>query len=942
MKTFLNLHLIDRVMYNPQEVEKDVLKFWEKENIFNKLRKKNKDKKRFSFIDGPITANNPMGVHHAWGRTYKDIFQRFKAMQGFDQRYQNGFDCQGLWVEVEVEKDLGLNSKREIEEYGLEKFSKACRKRVEKYSKVQTRQSIKLGQWMDWDNSYYTMDDGNIEHIWHFLKECHKKGWLYKGTNVMPWCLRCGTSLAQHELVDTYEEKIHEAVYFKVPIKNTKNHFLLIWSTTPWTFPANVSAAINPGLIYVKAEQSGSIYYLAEKVAEKVLESNYKILERVKGNKLIGLEYTGPFDYLPVVKNIKHKVIAWKDVGEEEGTGIVHMAPGCGAEDHELAKKENLPEISPIDENGDYIEGFEWLTGKNVKKIHKLIIEDLEKNNFLYRTENYRHRYPHCWRCKEELVFRLVSEWFISSDEIRPLMKKNAKEVFWHPEHGGKLMQDWLDNMQDWNISRRRYWGLPLPFYECECGHTEIIGSKEELKKLSTDPKKADSLPELHRPWIDEIKIKCPKCKREVSRILDVGDCWLDAGIVPFSTLNYLQDKKYWKKWFPADFITEMREQIRLWFYSMLFMSTTLKNISPYKSVFLYEKVYDEKGRPMHKSLGNAIWFDDAVEKMGADVMRWIYSFQNPSVNLNFGYGPAKEAKRDLDVIWNLGNYVKLYCKPGKEEADDIASLWIISKREMTKESVTALLDKLKPHQAVQEIKQFLIEDLSRTYGQLVRDKLEDKKIQSTLYNSFFDGIKLLSPFTPFITERLYQDLGGKEESIFLESWPEPSKREIKEDLIKSMEEIKGIIQEVLAQRDKAKIGVRWPLPNVLVTNKNPKPLEHFSEIIKTQTNVKQVTFKIGGKEVNLDTKMTEELEREGYIRELTRRIQELRKKAKLKKEDKIQLQIATKEKFLNNFKEELQQKVNAANLQITDKIEKKPKHLSKEKIKDKEFEIGF
>ncbi len=929
-------------MYNPQEVEKEILKFWKKKKIFDKLRKKNQGNKVFSFIDGPITANNPMGVHHAWGRTYKDIFQRWKAMQGFDQRFQNGFDCQGLWVEVEVEKDLGLNSKREIEEYGLNKFSKACRKRVEKYSKIQTEQSIKLGQWMDWDNSYYTMDDYNIEHIWHFLKECHKRGWLYKGTKVMPWCLRCGTSLAQHELVDTYEDKTHEAVYFRAPIKNTKNHYLLLWSTTPWTFPANVAAAVNPGLMYVKAEQSGNVYYLAEKVADKVLENNYKILERVKGNKLIGLEYIGPFDYLPVVKNIKHKVVAWKDVGEEEGTGIVHIAPGCGAEDHELAKKENLAEISPIDESGDYLEGFEWLTGKNVKKIHRLVIEDLEKNNFLYKAENYRHRYPHCWRCKEELVFRLVSEWFISSDEIRPLMKKNAKEVFWQPEHGGKLMQDWLDNMQDWNISRRRYWGLPLPFYECSCGHTEIVGSKEELKKISIDARKVDSLPELHKPWIDEVKIKCPKCKKEVSRISDVGDCWLDAGIVPFSTLNYLNDKEYWKRWFPANFVTEMREQIRLWFYSMLFMSTTLKNVSPYKSVFLYEKVHDEKGKPMHKSAGNAIWFDDAVEKMGADVMRWLYSFQNPSVNLNFGYGAAKEAKRDLDVIWNLGNYVNLYCKHKDEYAEDIASRWIISRRESTKEKVETYLEKLQPQQAVQEIKQFLVEDLSRTYGQLIRDELENKKIQAVLHNSFLDGLKLLAPFLPFISEKLYQDLGGEKESIFLEDWPQSSKKLIREDLEMHMKDVKNIIQETLAQRDKAKIGVRWPLPNVLIVSPNCEQLEQFKGIIEKQTNVKQVTFKNGENLIELDTKMTEELEREGYVRELSRRIQELRKKAKLKKEDKIKLQIGTKEIFLKNFSDELKEKVNATTLEIISEIKNKAKNYSKEKIKEKEFEIGF
>ena len=462
-------------MYAPGEVEKQILEFWKRNKIFDKLRKKNKGNRRFSFIDGPITANNPMGVHHAWGRTYKDIYQRFRAVQGYDQRYQNGFDCQGLWVEVEVEKELGFNSKKDIENYGLDKFSKACRKRVEKYSKIQTDQSIRLGQWMDWDNSYFTLSDNNIEHIWYFLKKCHEKKWLLKNTRVMPWCYRCGTSLSQHELVDSYKELTHTSVYLKLPIKNRENEFLLVWTTTPWTLTSNVAAAVNSGLEYVKVKQGDEFYYLSEKTASK-LKGKYKVLERIKGKELVGLTYGGPFDYLSAQKGITHRVIAWNDVGEEEGTGIVHIAPGCGQEDNELGKKEKLEEISPLDESGYYIEGFDWLTGKKVQGITGKILEDLEKREFLYTTENYKHRYPTCWRCSEELVFRLVSEWFISSKEIKTHMKREAKKVRWHPEHGGLLMQDWLNNMGDWCISRKRFWGLPLMFYECLCGNLEVIG----------------------------------------------------------------------------------------------------------------------------------------------------------------------------------------------------------------------------------------------------------------------------------------------------------------------------------------------------------------------------------------------------------------------------------------------------------------------------------
>ena len=927
-------------MYNPIDVEKEILEFWKKNKVFEKLRKQNQKNKRFSFFDGPITANNKMGVHHAWGRTYKDLFQRFKAMQGYDQRYQNGFDCQGLWVEVEVEKDLGFNSKKDIENFGLDNFSKECRKRVEKFSKIQTEQSIRLGQWMDWENSYYTLADNNIEHIWYFLKKCHEKKWLTKNTRVMPWCYRCGTSLSQHELADSYQEMEHTAVYVKFSIKNKRNEFLLVWTTTPWTLTSNVAAAVNPDLDYVKIKQGYEFYYLSEKTSSK-LKEHFDIIEKFKGKKLLGLEYEGPFDDLPAQKNIVHKVIAWNDVGEEEGTGIVHIAPGCGQEDNELGKKEKLREISPLDESGYYKEGFDWLTGKNVKGITKDILVDLTKKRKLHSEEKYKHRYPVCWRCKEELVFRLVSEWFISSKEIKPLMKKEASKVAWYPEYAGKLMQDWLNNMGDWCISRKRFWGLPLMFYECSCSHLEIIGSLKELKEKAVDQKIVESLPELHRPWIDRVKVRCSKCGKAVSRVPDVGDCWLDAGIIPFSTLNYLKDKSYWKKWFPAEFITEMREQIRLWFYSMLFISVTLENKSPYQSVLVYEKLQDETGNPMHKSAGNTIWFDDAVEKIGADILRWMYVTQNPSYNLNFGYTPAKEVKKQLDVIWNLGNYTNIYCqdKGAKENSLDSADKWIISRRESTKKEVKEHLESLQPHQAMRSLQNFILEDLSRSYGQFIRETLEQSSVQRVLYNTYLDSIKMLAPFTPFIAEKIYQDISKKEISIFLEKWPEANKKLIDKKLENSMVIIKEIIQSILAQRDKSQIGIRWPLQSAMILTKNKEintAVRQLESVIKKQANVKEVLIKqkdTESYEIEIDTNLTPELEKEGFTREVIRRIQSLRKKAGLKKGDKINLEIKSQvELDEKNIKEA----VGASSLK---KIESS-KFSDKFKIKEKDFEI--
>jgi isoleucyl-tRNA synthetase len=922
--------------YNPIEVEKEILEFWKKNDIFNKLRTKNKNNKKFSFIDGPITANNPMGVHHAWGRTYKDVIQRFKAMQGFHQRYQNGFDCQGLWVEVEVEKELGFNSKKEIENYGLDKFSKSCRSRVNKYSKVQTQQSIRLGQWMDWDNSYFTLADKNIEHIWHFLKKCHEKKWLYKSNRGMPWCYRCGTSLSQHELADSYTEMVHDSVFVLFKLKDKDEH-LLVWTTTPWTLPANMAVAVNPKVDYVKVKFEDKVFYVGKKIAETLLDKP-KILDIVKGKELVNLEYEAPFNYLPINKENSYHIIEYDGVGEEEGTSFLHVAPSCGEEDNLLGKKHNLKDVTPLDDSGIYEEGFGDFSGKHVRKVNKEVIETLKSQDKLFKLLKYKHRYPKCWRCKEELVFRSVPEWFLASDEIRPLMKKEAKKIFWQPEHAGKLMQDWLDNMQDWAISRKRYWGLPLMFYDCKCGHLEVIGSLKELKEKSIDPKLVDNLPELHRPWIDEIKIKCPECNEEVTREKDVGDCWLDAGIVPFSTLNYLEDKKHWKEWFPAEVVTEMREQIRLWFYSMLFMSVTLENTSPYKKVLAYEKVHDEKGNPMHKSTGNTVWFDDAVEKIGADVMRYLYSSQNPMFNLNFGYTPAQEVLKDLKVIWNLGNYVNTYCKSKKYEKLRVEDSWILSRLENTKKDVLDSLEKLEINKAIESISSFLINDLSRSYGKFIRNSLDDKNVQGVLSTCFLEGLKLLAPFLPFITEKLYLDLSKEKESIFLESYPEANSKLINKELEKQMELVQQIIQDALAKREEAQIGVKWPLQRLKVfcDEENSLAISTLESIIKNQVNVKEILTENSKKySLELDLKLNDELKKEGFTREVTRRIQALRKKASLHPDDKIELAIKTN---IELDLELIEKEVNSTKIsELKDK-----KFKDSFKVKGEEFEIGL
>jgi isoleucyl-tRNA synthetase len=776
---------------------------------------------------------------------------------------------------------------------------------------------------MDWENSYYTMSDKNIEYIWYFLKKCQQKGWLYKGTSVLPWCIRCGTSLSQHELLDSYKELTHPAVYIKCPIEGRKKEFLLIWTTTIWTLTSNVAAAVHPALIYCQAEKDGEIYYLL-KNRLSFINKNLKILKELKGKAILGLEYQSPYQNLPIQKEVRHKVVPWKEVSEKEGSGIVHIAPGCGPQDYGLFQELKMPKsylIAPLDEFGNYKKGFGWLSGKNVKEVTQPLISDLKERGFLFKLEDYLHRYPVCWRCREELVFRLVSEWFLKADPIRPLMKKEAEVVKWSPAFAAKLMQDWLDNMQDWCISRKRYWGLPLPFYECECRNLVIVESKKELEKFAENKKKIKKLPELHRPWIDQIKIRCPKCGKIVQRVKEVGDCWLDAGIVPFSTLKYLEDKKYWQRWFPADFICEMREQIRLWFYSLLFMSVTLEGVTPYKNVLVYEKVNDEKGRPMHKSLGNVIWFDEAVNKMGADVMRWIYLTQNPAFNLNFGFKFGKEATRKLMFFWNSYLFFETYREKKEkikfsEQSSYLLDNWIISRINELIQTVTQNLDKYEVTLAVRAIENFVIKDLSQWYIRRSRkrfqrpeSKKELKEASQTLAFVLLTLSKLTAPFIPFLSEKIYQGLirqikqqGLKSQikpSVHLTNWPKVKKRLINKKLNQKMEKVRLIVTQALAERAKAGIKVRQPLARLKI--KDPvlasgagrglrfKLEEELLNLIKEEVNVKEIIFdtKIK-KELELDTKITPELKEEGIIREVIRQIQQMRKLAGFRPKDEI------------------------------------------------------
>jgi isoleucyl-tRNA synthetase len=845
-------------------LERDILEWWGRERIFDRLREQNADGPKWSFIDGPITANNPMGVHHAWGRTLKDVFQRYKALRGFRQRYQNGFDCQGLWVEVEVEKALGLNSKREIEQYGLAAFAAKCRERVAHYAEVITDQSRRLGMWMDWDNDYYTFSDTNIEYIWRFLQAVHERGWLFKGHRSTPWCPRCGTSISQHELfAGEYQELEHPSLFVRFPLKDRDDEALLVWTTTPWTLPANVAAAVKPDAEYVLREDGGW--------AVRELAGEGPFSRTARGEELVGLEYGGPFDDLEAQQGIVHHVIPWADVSLEEGTGIVHIAPGAGTEDFELSRVHNLPVLVPIDEAGVMVDGYGVFTGLSTDEVEEPVIEELRRRELLVEGGRIVHRYPTCWRCGTPLLFRVVDDWFIGCDEIRqPMLEANAT-VDWTPAFYSKRMDDWLRNMGDWNISRKRYFGLPLPFYPCGCGHLNVIGSRSELEQRATSG--LEGLKELHRPWIDDVLIRCEQCGQSVRRVTEVGDAWLDAGIVPFSTLGWenaewkpggyatgaaegltgadLPDHGYWDEWFPGDWVSEMREQIRLWFYSLSFMSVTLTGRSPYRRVLTYEKLLDETGREMHRSWGNAIEVDEALDRMGADIMRWQFCEAVPSQNIKFGYGPAHEVRRRLLTFWNSVGFLITYAniegfRPRYLDAPTDGrplDRWLIARTHAFLAAMEAAYERFWTPSVVEEFESF-VDDVSNWYIRRSRRRFYsfDETAFQTLWYALVQAIRAAAPVMPFVADRLWRVLvrapvEAAPDSVFLAGWPEVGERD--DALLAEIAEVRRVVELGRQARAGSGLKLRQPLRRLVVHGASLSD-DHAAEV-REELRVKEI-----------------------------------------------------------------------------------------------------
>ncbi|MFA4953094.1 MAG: isoleucine--tRNA ligase [Candidatus Pacearchaeota archaeon] len=984
-------------MYNFKETEEEVLKYWEQKNIYEKLKKKNSKGKNFYFLQGPPYTSGRLHIGHAWNNSLKDVVLRYKRMQGFNIWDRAGYDMHGLPTENAVQKKLGIKDKLEIEKYGVEKFVKECIKFSSENAKIMDNDLERLGIWMDFKNAYWPIKNEFIEGEWWLIKKAYEQGRLYKGKKVMQWCANCETSLAKHEL--EYENITDNSIYVAFKLKN-KPGSLVIWTTTPWTIPFNLGVMVNPDLEYAKVsanQKNGArfldareqpppegggfqssrhkeIYYVAKELFEKFKEiigdKNAKILETIKGKNMEGWEYIHPFsdtiDYISLKKASPkiHTIFLSKEyVNLDSGTGLVHCAPGCGPEDFEVGKKYKIKPFNNIDEKGTFFDMGEF-NGLIAKKDDSKFIKALYDRNALLGEEKVSHEYAHCWRCRHPVIFRATEQWFMKIEDLIPKLLDFNKKVNWQPKFASKNYDNWIENLKDNGITRQRYWGCPVPIWQCDkCNHIEVIGDSNELKK------KGGKVPkDLHRPWIDEVKLKCKKCGSKMTRVPDVIDVWVDSGTTSWNCLYFPKTRKNFKL-FPADFILEATEQIRLWFSMLQMCSAVAFGKSSYKNVYCHGMILDYQGVKMSKSLGNIISPYEVVDKYGADILRYYMCEISAGENINFNWEDVKIKQRNLNILYNISNFILDLRKQTKlkkfsdtenfyflsqklqktQGVFDIEEKYILSRKNSTIEKVTALMEDYRIDEIIREIENLFL-DLSRVYIKLIREKTNTKEAGKVLYvleEVYSDILKMFSIICPFITDKMYRETFGKE-SVHLLSWPKVDKSKINEKLELQMENVLKIIEVGLASRDKVQIGLKWPLAKAIIYSKEHQPIKEFEEIIKSQLNVKKIELKTGNDyneiKVELDTKITPELESEGYAREMSRQIQAFRKEIGLEKTDEVELIIITDgefKKILEKQKFFIKERTNSKKLEIVTTSKETFKNKTDFKIKDKRGTIA-
>ncbi len=885
-------------MYDFKQIEEEASKILSKKDIEKAVADDKKRKKLFSFLEGPPTANAPPGLHHLEVRTYKDIINKFRYMQGYNVPRKAGWDCHGLPVEVQIEKKLGLNSKKDILKHGESKFIKECKESVFSYIQAWNTSTKKLNYWIDLENPYVTLNNDYIESVWWSLKQLYDKKLLYEAHKVVPFCPRCETPLSSHEVAQGYKEITEESVYIKFRIKGKKNEYILAWTTTPWTLPGNVALAVGKDIDYVKIKlENGEVLILGEERLS-VINEKYKIIEKIKGRKLEGIEYEPLFDIKETQNEKSHKIVLADFVTTTDGTGIVHTAVMYGEEDYTLGIKIGLPAVHTVGEDGKFLDNVPKWKGIFVKKAEDSIKQDLNDRNLLYKTEKTTHDYPFCWRCDTPLLYYAIKSWFIAVTKYKKRLIQLNEKINWVPEHikEGRF-GEWLANVKDWALSRKKFWGTPLPIWRCQhCSNEEIIGSIEELKKKSLK-KLNDKEIDLHKPWIDNIKLKCSKCKKEMSRVSDVIDCWYDSGSATFAQFHYpFENKDEFKKRFPYDFISEAIDQTRGWFYTLHVLATILFDDAAYKNVICAGHIVDEKGEKMSKSKGNILDPDKVLNEVGVDATRLQFCTVDIGDSKRFGINLVKEDILPfLNILWNTYQFYNQIDNDKKAE-NKIEDKWIISRLNSVVKETTEALEEYKIEKALYPIMDFVTKDFSRTYIKIIRDR-EDKNVKLVVAEILDKTSRLLAPYAPNITELIHKSFSKNSASIHLSSWPEYDKKKINFELEAKFENVLKAIERGLAERDKLKIGLKWPLQKVIIYIKGKENISGLEEVIKSQLNVKEVEIKSPaslGKEFHLefDTETTPELEAEGYARNIARQVQGFRKKLGLVKSDKIQLTL--------------------------------------------------
>ena len=840
------------------EVETDILNNWKKEDILNKTIENRKNNSNWVFYDGPATANGMPGLHHMVAKFLKDSFCKYQTMKGHKVLRKVGWDTHGLPVEVNVEKKLGFTGKNDIEKFGIEKFNKLCKETVWDNENAFRRLTEEMGQFIDLDNRYITYDNNYIETEWWILKKFFDEGLFYEGVKIMPWCPRCGTGLASHEVAQGYKEVDANTVIVPFKLKD-KDEYFLVWTTTPWTLISNVALCVNPNENYILAESMGYKFIVAEALANNVLGEDYKVLKTMKGSDL---EYTEYEQLIPSDIEINGKgffVTCDTYVTMTDGTGIVHIAPAFGEDDAKVGKKYKLPYVNPVGEDARYTEGL-W-KGMNIFEADLEVIKWLKANDKLFKKQKIKHDYPHCWRCDSPLVYYSRPSYYLEVTKIKDKIIEQNKKVNWYPSYvGEKRFGNWLENMNDWAISRNRYWGTPLPLWKCSCGHMEMIGSRKELSERAIEDVNPDTI-DLHRPYVDDIHIKCPECGEVMNRDKSVIDCWFDSGSMPFSQYHYpFENKELWENQYPADFIAEGIDQTRGWFYSLIVIGTFVTGKSPYKNVLVNELLLDKYGHKMHKSKGNAVEPFSIMEKYGADTVRWYLAYVSPTwtplkfdeeglkeVHSKF-FNPLKNTYSFFQMYANIDNINIKECNVKIEDREEIDK-WLISKFNKLILDCTESYDKYDLNDVVKRITNFVSDDLSNWYIRRNRNRFwasdldnSKKSVYITTYEILTNLCKLCAPIIPYTTEEIYKDLTN-EESVHLCDFPKYDENLINEEIEVKMDLVRDLISTGRYVREETKIKVRQPISECLIDGKYESILGDLVNLIKEELNVKEVVF---------------------------------------------------------------------------------------------------